>query len=94
MNKADTVVLSGNSAGGLATYNWANYLRSILPQNIKMLALPDSGLFVDYPNVNTGNNDYRTKFQNFMLLANQEVDPIESDCVADNQDSTWKCLFA
>jgi len=62
MNDAETVILSGGSAGGLATYNWANYLYSKLPTTVNMFAVPDSGLFVDYPNVNTGNNDYRSSF--------------------------------
>jgi len=29
-----------------------------------------------------------------MLLANQEVDPIDTACVSNNTGSEWKCLFA
>jgi len=62
MNEAKTIVLSGASAGGLAVYNWANYFNSIIPTSAKLFAIPDSGLFLDYPNKNTGNNDYRSTF--------------------------------
>ena len=45
---ADKIVLTGVSAGGIATYAWSNYLydRSV---NKQVFSLPDSGLFVvDY----------------------------------------------
>lgn len=42
------VVISGGSAGGMATYIWANFLRDILPLATKVLAVPDSGFFLDY----------------------------------------------
>lgn len=51
---ADFVLMTGVSAGGIATYHWSNYLydRSI---NKKVVAMPDSGLFViDYINPFTG----------------------------------------
>jgi len=49
MNASSEVVLTGVSAGGLATLNWANYLQTLLPNTTSLYAVPDSGFFVDYP---------------------------------------------
>jgi len=49
MSSATEVILTGVSAGGLATLNWANYLKSLLPNTTALYAVPDSGFFVDYP---------------------------------------------
>jgi len=50
----DTFVLTGCSAGGLATYNWADYFyKTLTDQNekVKYFAIPDSGFFLNYTNV-------------------------------------------
>ena len=46
-------MLTGCSAGGLATYTWADYVKDqIAAKNTKTkyFALPDSGFFLDYTN--------------------------------------------
>jgi exopolysaccharide biosynthesis predicted pyruvyltransferase EpsI len=50
-------VLTGCSAGGVATLTWADYFREkILQRNpsVQYIAYPDSSFFVDYANVKTG----------------------------------------
>ena len=43
LNKADEVILTGCSAGGLATYLHADYVASVIPQSAKYHAIPDAG---------------------------------------------------
>ena len=43
MKDAQEVILSGTSAGGLATYIHADYVASVLPQSAKFHALADAG---------------------------------------------------
>ena len=43
LNKADEVILTGCSAGGLATYLHADYIASVIPQSAKYHAIPDAG---------------------------------------------------
>ena len=43
MNSAEEVILTGCSAGGLATYLHADYVANILPQSVKYRALADAG---------------------------------------------------
>jgi hypothetical protein len=47
LGSADEVLLSGDSAGGLACYSHADSLRALLPQ-ARVLAAPDSGFFYAY----------------------------------------------
>lgn len=43
MDAASEVILSGTSAGGMATYVHANLFRSVLPVSATMAAVPDAG---------------------------------------------------
>lgn len=50
-------MVSGGSAGGIATYLWTDYIfdRSTTK---KVFSVPDSGLFLtDYPNPHTGQSN-------------------------------------
>ena len=48
MKNASEVIVSGDSAGGLATLNWINYIRDYLPSTTFVYGFPDSGYFLDY----------------------------------------------
>ena len=69
--KITSLVLTGESAGGLATFSWTNYIASKVQQPTKFWSMPDSGVFVDFPNVNTKSNQYRIWFQNLMRYSNE-----------------------
>lgn len=44
----DTIVMTGVSAGGMATYEWTNYLMDNT-KKAKVYGMPDSGFFItDY----------------------------------------------
>ncbi len=34
------MIIAGRSAGGLATYNWANYIASLLKPGARVVAMP------------------------------------------------------
>ena len=46
------VIVSGTSAGGLATYLHASYIASRLPAGAKVVACPDAGFFFDHESYN------------------------------------------
>lgn len=49
---ADTVVVGGTSAGGVATFLWTDHIAKNLKNEnpkIKVLGIADGGLFFDYP---------------------------------------------
>ena len=69
----DTLVINGCSAGGLATFTWietiADYVKNANPK-VKVIGLPDSGFFVDYPSNQTGTNDYGRNIKAVVELVN------------------------
>ena len=46
MKDAHEVILSGTSAGGIATYIHADYVASVLPQSAKFHAMADAGYII------------------------------------------------
>jgi len=47
LNGADKIVFTGSSAGGIATYLWVDYVRSLVSNPNKVYGIVDSGIFVD-----------------------------------------------
>jgi hypothetical protein len=76
------VVVGGDSAGGLASYLWTNYVADRVKVG-KVWGLPDSGIFLDSTNVKTKLNSYKISLANVMKLANVEIDPPVPDCIAE-----------
>lgn len=76
----NTVFLGGESAGGLAVYSWADYLKSKVAG--RFFAVPDSGYFNDAMNVNSKKFVYRSYMQNLVAIANVEVDVPNKECAA------------
>lgn len=54
MIDADSIIMSGGSAGGVAAFIWADYLKDLLKPGTKYWAAPDSGYAVNSPNAETG----------------------------------------
>jgi hypothetical protein len=63
----------------LAVFLWTNYIKERV-KNGKVWALPDSGIFLDSANVNTGKHDYRSMFRNLAALVNIEIAPPVAGC--------------
>lgn len=47
LTKASKIVVSGSSAGGMATYLWVDYVRSLVPNPSTVYGVADSGVFYD-----------------------------------------------
>ena len=97
MSKATEVILSGGSAGGLATFYNLDHLATLLPVGARLTGFPDAGYFLDAANVQTGEYMYRNNF-----IA---ADPVwnvtggggtNARCLAAHASSgdAWKCLMA
>lgn len=89
-------VLTGTSAGGLATYLHATHVRSRLHTGAFMAAMPDAGFFLDHPTV-----DGELLFRNNMLGAYplwNSSSGVNPECLAAQggpaSATAWKCLFA
>lgn len=43
---ADQIVITGSSAGGIASYIWPNYVRTLVANASNVVSIPDSGVFL------------------------------------------------
>lgn len=75
------IVISGTSAGAMATYLWGNYIyeKAKYPENV--LLIPDSGIFIlDFPNpYNNKTMEYYTS-STYQLVNTETKMPIP-ECV-------------
>lgn len=94
MSTATDVMLTGCSAGGLATYLHADYIATLLPDTVvSYKAMADAGYFLDIPNVN-GVMQYELYMQLVHSLHNMSGG-CDSDCVQYySEEDQWRCVFA
>ena len=71
LGSASTVIVSGGSAGGLATYTWVDYIADFVSAKspiAKTYAIPDAGFFYDEVHTQLNTSAYRKVIQNFLSL--------------------------
>ena len=71
------MLITGSSAGGIATIIWTNYLRSIVKNPENVVAAPDSGALMIFENMKT-KTELFTPFviNNFKLGNIEEKTPL------------------
>ena len=93
MDKASKIILSGGSAGAVASYLWGNYLMSLVNNPDSVYIIPDSGIFV---NANTFQSNLpliQTVVYNLMKLVHvSEKTPLD-ECNQMYPGEEWKCIF-
>lgn len=92
-SKAEKVVISGESAGGLAATMWTNYLADRVKSG-KVYSIVDAGVFYDSPNIVTKTNLYRENFINLMRISNAEISPPVPECLEKFPGSRVDCMLA
>eukprot|EP00730_Choanoeca_flexa_P004570 TRINITY_DN11735_c1_g9_i1.p1 TRINITY_DN11735_c1_g9~~TRINITY_DN11735_c1_g9_i1.p1 ORF type:complete len:438 (+),score=79.87 TRINITY_DN11735_c1_g9_i1:69-1316(+) len=97
LKEATQVVLTGCSAGGLATYLHADYVHDMLKANVsgltKYKAAPISGFFLRHETVE-GKPVYPDEMKYIFNLANASSG-VDQDCIeAHSPDQQWRCIFA
>ncbi|KAL6138723.1 hypothetical protein ACLB2K_064002 [Fragaria x ananassa] len=89
LSKAKQALLSGCSAGGLATLIHCDDFRGLLPRDSTVKCLADAGFFLDEKDVNQ-NRTMRNFYRDVVVL--QDVaKSLHKDCVANKEPA--KCLF-
>ncbi len=91
LQSATDVIISGCSAGGLATYLHADEWAAALPPTTKVAALPDSGFFLDY---NATENGGYGNLMRWVFSAMNSTNGVPAACRAANPDDPAKCIFA
>jgi hypothetical protein len=89
--KATDIVISGCSAGGLATYLHVDHWASRMPTGAKVRGMPDSGFFMDYQ----GPPAYQSGMQ-WLFYQMNSTSGVNERCISAHQSThdTQKCIFA
>ncbi|KAF3449196.1 hypothetical protein FNV43_RR09924 [Rhamnella rubrinervis] len=89
MSKTRQALLSGCSAGGLATLIHCDDLKKLLPETATVKCLADAGFFLDEKDI-LGNHTMRSFYHDVVLLQGV-AKSLHKDCVARMEQS--ECLF-
>ena len=92
LKEAEAVILTGCSAGGLATYLHLDYVRSRFP-NSDVHGIADAGYFIDAANTK-GQMYIRSQYQYVYHMQNCSG-VVNNDCVMSKMESDrWQCFMA
>lgn len=92
LKSASRVVLTGGSAGGIGVHLWNNYLRGYLNNPESLLAIDDSGVFMN-AKTTLGDAKIEKMVSNIYKVANvNEATPF-TECNQLNKGEEWKCIF-
>jgi STAM-binding protein len=94
MGRATEVVVAGGSAGGLAVYLHADYIRTRLPPTVrKYKAVPASGFFLKHASA-AGQSVYPDQMRSVFDTQNCSGG-VNSACIeAQSVEDRWHCMFA
>jgi len=93
LNKATQVVLSGDSAGGLATFIHADQIGEMLPNTVQRYkAAPFSGLFLRHDNV-LGEPVYESQLRYVYMMQNCSVGVDPRCLLAKSPMYMYLCMF-
>ena len=90
-SRATDVVITGTSAGGLATFVHAPALAALLPAAADVVAAPDAGAFVDLADV-YGQHSWAASLEASVSLWNASVGAECAAARAPTRDA-WRCLL-
>ncbi|XP_070539058.1 uncharacterized protein [Ptychodera flava] len=92
LSEADRVIIGGVSAGGIAVYIHADYIKSKLPVSTTVQAFSDAGYIPDIRNI-TNFQNIRIVFQRIYNFQ-QVKGSLNKACLdANDRSSQWKCFF-
>jgi hypothetical protein len=90
---ATKVVLTGSSAGGIATALWTNYVSSLLDDKNAMVSIPDSAVFMNVQSPETGLYNAEIGFKNLYKVANIDEKTPNEICNRFKEGEEYKCFF-
>ncbi|CAD8135207.1 unnamed protein product [Paramecium pentaurelia] len=90
--KAEIIILSGCSIGGIAALQWEQYLTSLVPDNISILCVSDSSILFDMQSIN-GSNLLQQSLKIMNYIANNETLVPQKNCAYNFPNQNWKCFY-
>eukprot|EP00475_Leptophrys_vorax_P039359 TRINITY_DN70_c1_g1_i1.p1 TRINITY_DN70_c1_g1~~TRINITY_DN70_c1_g1_i1.p1 ORF type:complete len:407 (+),score=95.04 TRINITY_DN70_c1_g1_i1:1213-2433(+) len=90
MNGAEEIIITGCSAGGVAVFLHLDWIRALIPANIRVVGFADSGFFLDIPNYK-GEYIWGPVHASGMALHNATF--VDDDCLAAENES-YRCSLS
>jgi len=87
---AESVILTGSSAGSMAAIFQADYIASKFPPNIPVRVLADAGFFIDTASI--GGKSLPIAFKKIFEMQNSSAG-LNQDCVRERKKEAWKCFL-
>lgn len=93
IDKASKILLSGGSAGAVASIVWGNYLQTIVENPKVVFNVPDCGVFLNVRAFETNFPEIELRIKNVMQLAYGEEQTPLDECNKNYPGDEWKCTF-
>lgn len=90
---AEKVLLTGASSGGIATFSYNNYVRSLLKNPEVLYTVIDSGTFMNASNPYTGTYDFSEEAKTLFQISNADAKSPIDLCNHKFPGEEYKCLF-
>lgn len=90
--QAESVIVSGFSAGGLASLVWGNYIDAQTDKKDNTYIIPDSGVFYDLT-AKDGNHYLNKIMKELIKYSGDNSKLLKTFCKIQNEDELYKCFL-
>ena len=87
---AESIILTGSSAGSMAAIFQADYIASRFPATVPVRVLADAGFFIDTAPI--GGKSLEVAFKKVYEMQNASAG-LNQDCIQDFKNQPWKCFL-
>lgn len=94
LNEASDAIVGGCSAGGLTVWLHLDYIRSRIPDSVRVVGVPQCGYFMDLPAYDgkpSCTPQYRAVYE---LMGVNTSKTMSQECKARHEEEQWKCFMA
>lgn len=92
ITNAQRILFTRASSGGIATYVWSNYMRSLVQNPSIVYSISDSGIFMNLTSPKTGYYNIDILMKNLYIIANiDQSTPLEA-CNRVYMGQQYRCL--
>ena len=93
LNSAEKVLLTGASAGGIATFTWSNYMQSLMDEPSHLYTIADSSIFANVSLPNTHIYPFDILGRGLFTVSNQDEKYPITKCNLKYPGQEWRCMF-
>eukprot|EP00930_Biecheleria_cincta_P023856 TRINITY_DN17153_c0_g1_i2.p1 TRINITY_DN17153_c0_g1~~TRINITY_DN17153_c0_g1_i2.p1 ORF type:complete len:399 (-),score=37.83 TRINITY_DN17153_c0_g1_i2:326-1522(-) len=94
LSEASDAIVGGCSAGGLTVWLHLDYIRSRIPDSVRVVGVPQCGYFMDLPEYD-GKPSYTPKYRAvYELMGVNTSRTMNQECKERHNEDQWRCFMA